>query len=739
MRDIYILAMEELPIGFAFHKLIYDREGRPCDYEFLSMNKRFEELTGFVAEKTIGLRLSDLPGFETGYMKWVTMYSEVALTGQTKEFEEYAEALGRYYRIKAFCPEYGYFITYLTDLTDEKNQIRTLEELSLNYKLAEMRYSIIAEYAFDWETWENEAGKLMYVSPACFDVTGYSSEAFYRDSSLMDRIIHEEDWSIWQSHRHSPDASKREIRKEIFRIRHRNGNIVWIEHTCSPAYDRDGNYLGYRANNRDITSRLNAENALKESEERYRLLTEFASDVIWVLNLSKSRFTYISPAVYQLRGYTVEEAMAETLEEALTPESRVRVAEVIQTNLQMMHNDAVSKDYYITEIQQPCKDGRLIWVEVSTKLRISDDGDLEVVGVSRNIEERKRQEQQVRYLSYYDQLTEVYNRRFYEEEMKRLDTARNLPLTLIMADVNGLKLVNDAFGHISGDALLKGVARVIKNAAREDDIIARIGGDEFIMLLPKTRESEAAKIVERIKMNLARESNEQVIMSVSFGWATKTMPEENMESVFSTAEDYMYRRKLMESKSMKSQTFHMITQTLYKKDRFEETHSLAVGELCRLLGRELKLTDLEIEDCQLMGQLHDIGIIGVDRLVLAVDDPLDPKASDEFSRHPEIGYHILRSISEVAHLSDYILSHHEKLDGSGYPRGLSGNALPLLSRILALAEKYCDMTGGTPHHRQYNPEDAMAFLKDMRDVQYDGKVIDALEAVLAGGYTPLHP
>ena len=143
----------------------------------------------------------------------------------------------------------------------------------------------------------------------------------------------------------------------------------------------------------DITAPKRVAEALRKSEEKYRLLTEFASDVIWVLNLNQGRFTYISPSIQQLRGLTVEEALAESLDQALTPESQKVVSEAITVNVgEFLKNPADPRDY-LTELQQPRKDGSIIWIETSTKYRFNDQGEIEVVGVSRSIEERKRLEQ----------------------------------------------------------------------------------------------------------------------------------------------------------------------------------------------------------------------------------------------------------------------------------------------------------------------------------------------------------
>ena len=151
--------------------------------------------------------------------------------------------------------------------------------------------------------------------------------------------------------------------------------------------------------------------------------------------------------------------------------------------------------------------------------------------------------QEVKELSYTDQLTGLYNRRFFEEELKRLDTLRNLPLSLIMVDVNGLKLTNDAFGHEAGDQLLQKVAQVLKDECRTDDIISRIGGDEFVILLPKTDHLQVASLGDRLIEAIHKKKIRNLPVSASFGWETKKGDKEDINSVFKRAGDYMYSKK----------------------------------------------------------------------------------------------------------------------------------------------------------------------------------------------------
>jgi len=170
-----------------------------------------------------------------------------------------------------------------------------------------------------------------------------------------------------------------------------------------------------------------------------------------------------------------------------------------------------------------------------------------IAGTIQDITERKIKEEEIKYLSYHDQLTGLYNRRYYEEEIKRLDTKRSFPMTIIMGGVNGLKLINDSMGHAMGDELLKKAAEAITQGCRADDIIARLGGDEFVVLLPRTTIDVAEQIIKRIQYMLSKEKVGNLDISVSFGYEAKNKEDDKIQDVFKEAEDHMYRHKRVES------------------------------------------------------------------------------------------------------------------------------------------------------------------------------------------------
>jgi len=602
-------------------------------------------------------------------------------------------------------------LNFLSDITD-----RTLAEDAL--KISEEKYRLLFENSVE-SIIVIQGNDLKLCNPMTQRLIGYSKEEIMA-MSFLDFIYPEDLVNVIHFHKQRL-LGEIDNKKLQFRVVRKDNEIRWVE---SDGIRIKWNDVSASLNFViDITDRKKAQDSLRQSEEKYRLLAEHASDVIWILNIQQLRYTYVSPAVFQLRGLHVDEALNESLEESLTPASFLIVKDSIAKNTEKFMQNPLAPNNYCFEIQQPCKDGLNKWIEISTKYRYNTDGEIEIVGVSRNIEERKKNEEEILYLSYYDQLTGLYNRRFYEEELKRLNTPRNLPITIIMADVNGLKLTNDAFGHHFGDKLLQTTAEIIRSESRSDDIIARTGGDEFVILLPKTSSAGAEIIVNRIRAKIALTKLDGMSVSVSFGYASKTDADEEMEKIFAQAEDFMYRRKLLESNEMKNEIIKIIASNLQEKDCHEKEHCERVSEICKNIGLAMEFAASEIYELELLGKMHDIGMIGMSEDILNKPTNLDPDEWLEMRKHPEIGYQILRSVGEYAQIAEYVLCHHERVDGNGYPRNLKEDQIPIQSRILSVAEAYDSMTGYCTYRESFSPDEAIRELMANSNTQFDEQIV----------------
>lgn len=341
----------------------------------------------------------------------------------------------------------------------------------------------------------------------------------------------------------------------------------------------------------------------------------------------------------------------------------------------------------------------------------------------------------ISYLSYHDVLTGLYNRRFYEEEIQKVDVEKNLPISIVMGDINGLKLVNDAFGHGTGDKLLKVAADSIQAMCRRNDIIARWGGDEFVILLPKTEKIVAEEIVKKIKRLYKDKEINGIEGSISFGWDTKDNLDQDIIKILKNAEDDMYRTKTLENESIRSNMISTIVKTLHEKNPREEKHSKRVSELCEAIGMASDLSEIEVRKLRLGGLLHDIGKIAIEEGILNKPGRLTDQEWIEIKRHPEIGYRILSSSHEMLELTEGILSHHEKWDGTGYPKGLKGEEIPKVARIIAVADSYDAMTSERSYRTALSEDVVLEEIRKNAGTHFDPKVVKIfIEKVVSKGH-----
>ncbi|HWQ44002.1 MAG TPA: HD domain-containing phosphohydrolase [Desulfosporosinus sp.] len=457
---------------------------------------------------------------------------------------------------------------------------------------------------------------------------------------------------------------------------------------------------------------LEQHNALLSESQRVARLGSYVTDLL-------TRDWKCSPELHEILG--IDATYPHTKEgwlRIIHPDWRTRLSNYF---LQVTKADQrFDFEYKIIRIH----DGEERWVHELGKVGFDpQDNSYHLLGIIQDVTDRKRTEEEIIYLSFHDQLTGLYNRRFFEEELKRLDVARNFPLTLVMADVNGLKLINDSFGHAVGDELLINVAKVLRKGCRGDDIIARLGGDEFVILLPNTDSPETEQILERIYALTAQEKVGSIELSISFGYETKRYETEDILELFKKAEDYMYKRKLFEGPSMRGKTIQTIIKTLHEKNKREEQHSYRVSELCQSMGKALSLLEGEIQELKTVGLLHDIGKIAIDEEILNKPGKLTKDEWEEIKRHPEIGYRILSTVNGMAEMAEYVLAHHERWDGLGYPKGLKGEDLPLQPRIIAIADAYDAMTSSRSYRDALPDEVAIAELQKNAGTQFDPELV----------------
>ena len=470
----------------------------------------------------------------------------------------------------------------------------------------------------------------------------------------------------------------------------------------------------------DITERKALEQAL--ADEKNLLETTLISVGDGVISTDVvGRIVFMNRVAQQLTGWDSRAAKGQLFETVcvLVDEySRVRNTRVVQDVLEAGMVLAISNHTLLVS-----KDGTERPVEDSAAPIVQENGQIVgMVFVFRDCSERHRKQKQIDHLSYHDQLTGLFNRRYYSRAVKVMDDSKFLPVALVMADVNGLKLTNDAFGHSSGDQVLIKLASLLMRKARPEDVVARIGGDEFVLLLPNTDEDGAKSVIAHLEEKLKNEAQGRLMFSVSFGLGMKLSADSNLEDAYKRAEELMYQHKLSQGTSLRSRTIDIIMRTLYEKSDREEAHSKRVGALAGALAEKLGFAKDHVTLIRAAGLLHDIGKIGVDEKVLSKPGLLDDTEWQAMKCHPDIGFRILSSAPEFSEIAGYVLEHHERLNGKGYPRGLQEDEISIPGRILALADSYDAMTSERPYKHCLSKPEAVQELKRHAGTQFDSVI-----------------
>ena len=758
----YRSLIDKSPVGYALHEIICNSDGEPCDYIFIEANAAFEKFTGLSVTDIKGKKISEiLPYIKSEAFDWISFYGNIALNGGEEEFQQYSGVLGRWYTVNTYSPEKNYFVTFFTDIT---------ENLSKQSKIQDLLYEISTdfvnvktediEYAIDdaLEKMGNATGAdRVYIFRYDFERNSCSNIYEWCSEGTEPRIERLSEISLdlipeWVQCHISGNTLFVNDESELRYIEERKHlRLHEIKSLIAVPVTYDNRLYGFAGFNSiknsyhyseleqnllqnfgqlllSLMLRKEIEDSVYIKKEIFRTtLLSIADGVLSVDN--EQNIVLMNEAAEKLSGISYREAQGKPVSEVLnfmhegaSIPCSTTVERVIKTGI----TEKISDDVLLVH-----RDGLQIPVQYSISAVKNKKNDTKgAVVIIRDVTSERNIQKQAEYLSFHDHLTDLYNRRFFEEELLRLDTLRNLPLSVIMIDVNGLKLTNDAFGHETGDRLLKKVAGIMKKECRNDDIVARLGGDEFSVILPKTDAVQAKLIMDRITGSADKESLKSIVISVAAGYATKTSPDQNIDEIIKIAENNMYSDKINTGKRMRRKTFELITVNLFEKYSYEQDQSERMKKLAARIGSAMGLSKDQISTLETISYYHDIGKIIIPPRLLNRPSDLSLEEYDLVQRHAEAGYQIMKSQEEYSSIAIYVLSHHERWDGNGYPRKQKGHEIPLLSRILAVLDAYTAMTGNLPYKKSLSTDSAIMELKKNAGLQFDPEVVDIFTGIL---------
>lgn len=567
--------------------------------------------------------------------------------------------------------------------------------------------------------------KLILSNMVCREMFGISEETLAKESNLVDvlkYVVNTDGSNIQYSELNVNKAieTKQPVKDFTLGIKQPGSEeVIWAKGECTPRFNDRGEVDTVLLTLVNITKMIKDSELLKRSENKNRAIIKAIPDMIFVVNTEGRFLELLSDPKYLNQFMTGKFFIDKYIKELFTEKTAALLHAAMEKVVTSGGLELIEYPIYMN-CEMTYNEARFVPLE--------EDRILVLV---RDITERKKAEKRIYDMSMRDITTGLYNRNFFEKKLSELKEQNAQDVGIIVCDIDGLKLINDTMGHTEGDNLIKNAAYILEKCCRQNDTTARIGGDEFAVIILNTSMEQLDLYKKRI-IDSAEELNvlnPVIPVSMSVGYSFTSSSEDLIKS-FKDADTYMYREKLHHHQSKRSKNINLLAKMLEARDFITEGHGERMQDLCVKLSKEVNMNDSVIKDMILFAQFHDIGKVGIPDSILFKPGRLDEIEFASMMRHTEIGYRIAESSPDIIHISDWILKHHERWDGKGYPYGLKENEIPIQCRILAIVDAFDAMTNDRPYRKALSFDAAISEIKRCSGTQFDPDLVEKFINIL---------